>query len=347
MGKRYLSLSVVVLVLLFFGVVIFSAPTVSAKTVTLRLVVPTPAGDWPLTYKDLELAKRFNERAQGEYEIKVFTGGALVKMPEYFDAVRTGAIEMADIAWSFFSFLDPRLGLIETPFLINNIEASIAASKEFLPLYDAILQEKFNAKGLGLMNLSGVELVSRKPVKTMADWKGLMVGALSPLTAQMIKGLGGSPAVIPFMDMYTSLQKGVIDATTSVTHATLALGYMEVCTDVSLFYGIASWNGYSINLNAWNKMPKHIQQILQEEVDKTVEWMHKTQLQLEDDDVQAYKKLGKNIHVIPKAERERWVQALTPFKNEQISKFGEFGKKIVTIVDEVNAKYPYKDRVIR
>jgi TRAP-type C4-dicarboxylate transport system substrate-binding protein len=271
----------------------------------------------------------------------------LAKMPEYFDAVRTGAIEMADVAWSFFSFLDPRLGLIETPFLINNIEGSIAASKHFLPLYDEILQEKFNAKGLGLMNLSGVELVSKKPVTTLKDWKSLMVGALSPTTAQMIEALGGSPAVIPFMDMYTSLQKGVIDATTAVTHATLALGYMDVCTDVTLFYGISSWNGYSINLGVWNKMPKHIQKILKEEVDEAVDWQHKTQIQLEDDDVKAYKEMGKNIHVIPKEEREKWEKALAPFKEKQVSGFGEFGRKVMQIVNDVNARYPYADRVIK
>ncbi len=122
---------------------------------------------------------------------------------------------------------------------------------------------------------------------------------------------------------------------------------MEVCTDVTLFYGLSSWHGYSINLDIWNKMPKHIQKILQEEVDKTVDWLHKTQLQLEDDDVQAYKKLGKKIHVVPKAEREKWVEALAPFKNKQMSGFGEFGKKIMQIADDVNARYPYTDRVIK
>jgi hypothetical protein len=46
--------------------------------------------------------------------------------------------------------LDPRLSLIETPFLFNNIEAGIAAAKRLLPLHDKILQERFNAKALGL-----------------------------------------------------------------------------------------------------------------------------------------------------------------------------------------------------
>ena len=49
-----------------------------------------------MTFKDLESAKKFNERAKGEYVIEVHAGGALVKLPEYFDAVRIGAVEIAD-----------------------------------------------------------------------------------------------------------------------------------------------------------------------------------------------------------------------------------------------------------
>lgn len=57
------------------------------KPVVLRLVVPSPADDWPLTFMNIELAKRFNAR-QGEYKIEVRAGGALAKLPEYFDAIR-------------------------------------------------------------------------------------------------------------------------------------------------------------------------------------------------------------------------------------------------------------------
>ncbi len=121
------------------------------KPETLRLVVSTPPNDYPLGYSLNEMAKKFNKRAKGEYIMEIHAGGALAKLPEYFDAVRIGAVEMASAGWTIFSFLDPKLGAIEVPYLFNNNEAANYEVKYILPLYDQILQEKFNAKGIGFL----------------------------------------------------------------------------------------------------------------------------------------------------------------------------------------------------
>ena len=103
----------------------------------------SPAGDWPLAFLSFELAKRFNARVS-EYQIEVYAGGALAKLPEYFDAVRIGAVEMSCAPWAMFSNLDPRLGVIETPFLFVSSRAASSASMDLLPLYDQLLQKNFH-----------------------------------------------------------------------------------------------------------------------------------------------------------------------------------------------------------
>lgn len=325
---------------LIFVLLLNVAQAEAKKPVIIRLVVPSAAGD-PLTEKDEELARRFNRRVNGEYKIQVFPGESLAKIPEYFDAVRVGAIEMADIAWGVYGGLDPRLSLIETPFLFNNIEAGIAAAKRLLPLHDKILQEKFNAKALGLINLSGIELLSSRPVKSLKDWKGMMIGAISPTMANMIKELGGSPVTVMWTDLYTSLQRGVIDAAANGTHGSIENSLTDVCTDISYFFGASAWNGYTINLDLWKKMPTHVQQILLEEVDKAVAWMHKKLLQWEVEDIESFKKRGLNIHIISDSEREKWRKKLRNYQEKQLSSMGEFGIEVKEIVDDVNRKNPY------
>jgi len=347
MKKMFVFVTVLMMSIFVISVIGSGTSMAQKKPVVLRLVTPAPEGDWPLTFKDKEMAKRFNERAKGEYVMEVHAGGALAKLPEYFDAVRIGAIEMADAPWPMYSFLDPRLGIVETPFLLNNLEGGIAATKPFFPLYDQILQEKFNAKGLGLIHLDGLELVSTKPVKTLEDWKGLMCGAISPPMAALIKELGGSSVTVMWTDMYESLQKKVIDAGTQATHGALMMNLMDVCKHATLFFGVASWNGFSINLDVWKKMPNHIQKILQEEVDWTVNWMHKTYETLGDEDMKAFKQKGVTIYVLPKAERSRWEKMVTPYKEKQLGSFGEFGQKVKQIADDVNNHYPYKERIIK
>lgn len=339
--KKVLSLKIPALCLIIICLVFLNPPDSEAKkTKIIRLVVPSASGD-PLTVKDQELARRFNDRVKGEYKIQVFPGESLAKIPEYFDAVRVGAIEMADVAWGVYVGHDPRLSLIETPFLFNNREAGTAAARRLLPLHDKIMQEKFNAKALGLINFSGIELISSRPIKSLKDWKGKMIGAISPTMAHAIDGLGGSPVTVMWTDLYTSLQKRVIDGALNGIHGSLENGLTDVCSHVTLFFGASAWNGYTINLDVWKKMPRHVQIILQEEADRAVDWMHMKLTQWEDEDIEKLKKLGVSIHILSEKEREKWKIKLKPFQERQLSSMGEFGKEVKEIVDEVNSKYPY------
>ena len=129
MRKKYVLLSVVILSCLFISLIVSSDAMAQKKPVILRLVVPSPAGDWPLTAGQERFAKRFNERAKDEYKIEVHPGGALAKLPEYFDAVRVGAVEMACAPWGMFTNLDPRLGVLETPFLFASSPSGICCGQ--------------------------------------------------------------------------------------------------------------------------------------------------------------------------------------------------------------------------
>jgi TRAP-type C4-dicarboxylate transport system substrate-binding protein len=313
------------------------------KPVVLRLVIPMPAGDWPFHYMTEEMAKRFNARTQGEYKMEVHAGGALAKLPEYFDAIRVGAVEMACAPWPMYSFLDARLGILEAPFLFNNNDAANQGIRESLPLYDKILQEKFNAKGLGFFNTGGLELWSTvKPVKTLDDWKGFLTAAISPTIAGMVKDLGGSPVTIMWPDMYEALQKKIVNGAVHSTHGGRNFSFPAVCKYSTISFMLAGSNGFSINLDVWKKMPPKIQKILIEEIETTLEWYRKGLPKMDADDFEVMKKKGVSVYFLAAEERTKWVKATSAFREKQFGSFGDFGVKIRQIVDEANKKYPYK-----
>lgn len=345
--KRGTAQGMVVAIVLagFSLLLVCGVASAAKKPVMLRLTVPTPAGSYPITFHAADLAKRFNERAKGEYKIEVYPIGALAKMPEFLDAVRVGAVEMACCDWAIYSFLDPKLEAPSTPFLVDTLEGSQYMSKKLLPLYDEILRTKFNARALGMFGTDGIQLVSTKPVTSLAEWKGFLAGSGSPGTSALFKALGAAPVTIVYTDLYESLQKKVVDGAAIPCHAALDLNFMDVCGHMTVFFGHASWNGYMVNQNVWKKMPKDIQTILQEEVTKTSLLMDKAMTDLEQQDLKALKEKGKKVHFIPKAEREKWAALLGPYKDKQLESFGDFGRKVREIAEEANKKFPYKDRV--
>ncbi|MEJ2739061.1 MAG: hypothetical protein P8105_04410, partial [Dehalococcoidia bacterium] len=111
-------------------------PSEPAKeTKLLRLAVPYPAGDMMCVHFD-EFIAQFNEAAAGEYAMKLYPSETLVKVPESFDAVRTGAVEMTSVASNIFAGIDPRLGAAGLPMLVNNEPANAALCIELAPLYN-------------------------------------------------------------------------------------------------------------------------------------------------------------------------------------------------------------------
>ena len=117
MKKTYVFFLLLVMAFFLMSTIGLGTAIAQKKPVVLRLVVPSPAGDWPLTFMNTELARRFNERAKGEYVIEAHPdpGGALAKKPEYFDAVGSGRWKLL-VARGVVSFLDPRLGVIKRTF---------------------------------------------------------------------------------------------------------------------------------------------------------------------------------------------------------------------------------------
>jgi TRAP-type C4-dicarboxylate transport system substrate-binding protein len=312
----------------------------SGKVITLRMVESEPANDW-IPLSNQKLADEFNAQAKG-YKIECYPGQTLVTAAESMDAVRTGAVEMMDTGWGSFSGANPVFGALELPFLYTNIDANAAAQADLLPIMDKAFQQA-NQKALGSYNIGALEMASVKSVKTMADWKGLIVQAISPECTALISALGGAPSSIPFPEGYSALQKKTIDASMN------SPGYMEVgklyeASKFAVFaYMIPATHGWTINLDIWNKMDQDTQNLLLSltkkygESQSTAAKAMYTRLQTD-----LNTKYGMEVIMISNAERETWAAACRPHVDEILTKLGDNGKTIKTLAEKVNAQYPNK-----
>jgi TRAP-type C4-dicarboxylate transport system substrate-binding protein len=343
MNKR-LALFPTALILVFLFSLVLSGPAAAQKKpVVLRLTIATPPGDFPQTFRDEEMAKRFNERAKGEYVIEVHPGMALAKLPEFMDAVRVGAVEMQFSNWGMFQGMDPRLGLLETPFLWASERACTEGVRQMAPLFDKIMQEKFNAKVLGMMSTGGLGVWSQKPVKTLGDLKGMLMASVSPSTSAMLKTLGAAPVTIMFPDIYESLSKKIVNGSAQSAHGGNVFQFFDSCKYFTAVYMMAAPAGHTINLDVWKKMPPHIQKILLEEVAKAGDFMADVMAnKLPDMDLKTFKEKGVSVYYLPAEERAKWASLFTQSNEAKCKEFGELGQQFKKIVDEMNKKYPYK-----
>lgn len=294
-------------------------------------------------YQDLELAfaEAFNARCGPAYTIEYFPAESKLAFPELLDGVRTGAADMAAVTPNFNSFDEPKLGAVEIPFLFNNLEAHRYAVPQLYPLYAEILENQFNQKLLCLHNYTGMALISNRSVKTLADWDGLLVQAISPVIASTIEALGGSAVTgVPYTDSYSMLEKGTVDAVITAPAAMRVFGLPDVADYMTAAYMTPAVHGFSINLDTWNSLPADVQAILLEEAQKYSDMIDQWVADEWITDHQAIADAGVDIYYPPQSEINLWKAACQSVIDDLLAQYGAFGDQIMAIADEANALYP-------
>lgn len=170
------------------------------------------------------------QRTKGGVEVQLFPAEQLSKARENFPAVARGSIEAAlsvNVQWGNTI---PEMSAPTIPFFFDDL----AKIKKF-PTSDA---RKFLD---GLLAKRGVHSVSwlyitrisiftsgKKPIKTLADFEGLKIRGLNPLTDNALKAVGAAPSAMPGSEVYQGLQSGVLDAGLTDVSAAVSRRYYEV-----------------------------------------------------------------------------------------------------------------------
>ncbi len=203
-------------------------------------------------------ADRVTERANGELIIQWIGGPEVMSMRELPDAVRKGVIDIASNLLSFHQALVPEVNAIGVS------EYTLAEERErgFFDLMVELHQEKANMRYLGKLqdNLPLYMYVNVK-VETPEDLVGLKVEAIG-LFNEFFKNLGISPVSMNQAEVYTALERGLLQGHTNPHSTVLGLGLYEV---EKYWIEPPMWDsqhGLLMNLDAWNRLPKHLQDLM-------------------------------------------------------------------------------------
>jgi len=143
MKRLSILLAAMLVISLFAGVLTACGEDKPDEPVILKM-----ASAATMEYIDVEqaFADAFNARCGPDYTIEYYGAGEMLAFMELVDGVRTGAADLGAITPNFHSFDEPKLGVVEMPFLFNNLDAHIEAVPGLMPLYGEILENQFNQK---------------------------------------------------------------------------------------------------------------------------------------------------------------------------------------------------------
>jgi TRAP-type C4-dicarboxylate transport system substrate-binding protein len=313
--KKLFAFSILMIALiLVIGTVISCGKSAPAQPVVLRVAMDRPPGSFDTDLLEA-WATNFNQRASGSgYSMKVYPSAQLATMEESLDMVKSGAIDMAFFDLQYASSNDARFGAMGLPLTLNDPAALKKFSKIIKDsLFNDILETKFNQHLLAFQGQDFHTYCGNKPIKTLDDWKGLIIQTASPLETQTVKALGGAPTAMGFMDVVPSLEKGVIDGAVGWNAGAV---YLLNAYDSVKYINTAPISGIyvtiSINLDTYKAMPKNIQQIMTDEASNFESKIFDAFQQIMTSAYSECANSGIETYQLPAAELNKWREATRP-----------------------------------
>lgn len=223
------------------------------------------------------IAQWIDQMSGGRLKIQVYGGGELVPALEAFDAVTQGVVEMSHgVAYYWAGKVPAGQFFAAVPFGMNAQQMNAwLYSGGGLDLWREVY-EPFNVVPFVAGN-TGMQMGGwfNREINTVDDLKGLKM-RIPGLGAKVIAKAGGSAILTAGGEIYTNLERGVIDATEWVgPYHDYLMGFHEIAK----YYYYPGWHEpgpvleLSVSKPAWDSLPPDLQAIVRAAADRGNMWM--------------------------------------------------------------------------
>src|SRR5579864_7088376 len=173
-----------------------------------------PAG-YPTVAAVESMGKKLSDATKGRLSVAMYPAMQLGGEKEAIEQAQVGAIAFARVSVGALGPVVDELNVFNLPYVFRNTEH---AQKVMDGAIGKELLDKVTNSGKGIVGLCWMDAGARsfydtkKPIKTMADLKGLKVRVMgNPMFVDMANSMGANGVAMGYDQVFTSLQTGVID----------------------------------------------------------------------------------------------------------------------------------------
>lgn len=274
------------------------------------------------------LSAKLKEATGGKYEVKVFPGAMLGHEMAMLDSVIAGNQDFSVAAASNAATFLPFLGMFSVSYLFENADHFKKALND--DKFAAIVDKKIADAKIGFRRVAwftaGVRNVynNKGPIKTVDDIKDMKVRVMaSPIESKVWGSLGAKPMAIPFGDVYTGMQTGLVEAAENAAAVYGANKHNEVAPYYSLTAHQWLIAFIFASDKSWDKLPPDVQSKIMEigkgMTNPVVDHAIKTDAEFLD---MMQKKYGVKVNEVNKSG---FIKALTPLQDQVAKDLGMEG----------------------
>jgi TRAP-type transport system periplasmic protein len=282
-------------------------------------------------------ANEIQKRTGGRVQITVYPAGSLTKADQCYEGVVKG---ISDLGMSCFAYTRGRFPLMEGLDLPLGYPNGMTATR----IVNAMTR-KYNPSELADVKVLYVHahgpgiLASKKPVKSLADLKGLKVRATG-LSAKIVESLGGTPVAMSQPETYEALSKGVVDGTLCPIETLKGWKQGETIEYVvdSSAIGYTTTMFVVMNKDKWAKLPPDVQKVFDQVSEEWIAKHGEAWDQADKAGKEFVTQLKRQLIQLPDAEQQQWKAAVKPVLDAFVKSSKEKSLPGEALIAEVQAE---------
>ncbi|WP_417721566.1 TRAP transporter substrate-binding protein [Salipiger sp.] len=213
----------------------------SAQDHVMRIASGNPADPLalPASASLTIFEQKVEEYTNGRVDVQIFPDGQLGDQLSGLQQVKSGELQGSELAMGVMSNLFPKITFTDLPYVIPDMAVAQKLYTRRNPMMKEILTEMEDTTGVGIMFFMPQayrQLTTKgKQVKTVDDLKGVKVRTMQVRPhIEMFNAAGAQATPVPWLEVYSSLQTGVVDGQENPLATIRAMNFQEVQNYITL-----------------------------------------------------------------------------------------------------------------
>ncbi|MCA0995203.1 TRAP transporter substrate-binding protein [Alloyangia pacifica] len=288
-----------------------------------------------------KVAELVKERTGGAVELQIFPQGQLGNQRQMNEGVQLGTIEGTVAPAAFLGGFNPAVSILDIPYLLPEDAAEAQALRDG-PFGQALL-DTFADKGMVALMLwpnGKKQFTSNKPLDNLADFADQKFRVMdSSILIEQFNALGASAIALPFGELYTSLQTGVVDGEENPLDTIKNMKFYEVQNNLVVSDHGAMEDVVLFNPMFWESLTPEYQDVIIGAFAEVIPELTAHKAAAVEEALQVIKDAGTNVRVASPEERAE-LRELTwgPASEAYLAKAGDAGEALLTAYEEATAE---------
>jgi tripartite ATP-independent transporter DctP family solute receptor len=282
-------------------------------------------------------AGKLTELSHGTMLVDQFPGAQLGQEPQVLQKLRTGDVDFSITSTANSATLQPEAGVFSIHFVFRSEDHLKHALAD--PAVAAAFKEMINSKvvgthtlALGTMGLR--DLYGKREIHNVGDIKNVKVRVQATATEDtMFPAYGAQTVHMPFGDVYTALQTGVVEMAENGINVYQSNKHYEVAPIMSLTEHEANNNVIWVSDKVWNSLNTEQKGWVQAAADEVARTMPDKALGLEHESMAKLEKMG--VKFVKGVDKAGFIKDAEPIQDKLAQELGPGAVKVLTLVRAV------------